>query len=388
MSLRSTDEFPFLNDKIYFNCSSYGAVPESTTKVIERYIADYCDEIRGKQRSNPTNYSEVKANSKKLFAKIIGANPSEVAFVPNATAGINTAFGMIPFEKGDNIVLSNLSYPMGAMVVTSYQRKNVESRFVKHTNGIIETNQFEKEIDDNTRAVMIDQPGWLNGFLYDLEAISEIAHEHGAYLVVDGTQSVGQLVWDIRKTGVDFLATSTYKWLLGGPYRNTVGFFFEREEHIEELTPDYVGSKTLPSQDELTNQQDEFTLYEFKSRNDIGKIEVFNKSELSYVSVENSMRVLLKYGINNAEKQIKRVDNVIIDGLLDLGIQLQTPIEENNRFYLNALLPNYKTICKRLTEENIFISPRVGGLRISPAAYNEVWEAEEFIERLPKFLEK
>lgn len=386
MSLRNIDEFPFLNDKIYFDCAAYGVVPESTTKVIERYIEDYCDEIRGKQESNITDYSEVKANSKKLFAKIIGADQNEVAFIPNATAGINTAFGMIPFEKGDNIVLSNLSYPMGATIVTSYQRKNIESRFVNHTNGVIETNQFEKEIDDNTKAVMIDQPGWLNGFLYDLKAISEIAHEHSAYLVVDGTQSVGQLVWDVRKTGVDFLATSTYKWLLGGPYRNNVGFFFEREEYIEELTPNYVGSKTLPSQDELINQQDEFTIYEFKSRKDIGKIEVYNKSELSYVSVENSMNVLLKYGIKNAENQIKKVDNVIVDGLLDLGINLQTPVKEKNRFYLNALIPNYKTICERLTEENIFISPRVGGLRISPAAYNETWEAEEFIERLPNFL--
>jgi selenocysteine lyase/cysteine desulfurase len=53
---------------------------------------------------------------------------------------------------------------------------------------------------------------------------------------------------------------------------------------------------------------------------------------------------------------------------------------------LNALVPDYKTVCAKLEEENVSISPRVGGLRISPAAYNEVWEVEVFIERLAKYL--
>jgi selenocysteine lyase/cysteine desulfurase len=380
------DAFPFLEDKIYFNNSSRGAVPESTTCVLEEYIIDYCNLMRGKKKTDTPNYAEVKKNSKRLFSEVIGAKISEVAFVPNATTGINTAFSMIPFKRGDNIVLSNLSFPMGATIVTSYQNKGVETKFVKHTDGVVETSQFEKIIDDNTKAVMIDQPGWLNGFLYDLIAIAEIAHDHGAYLIVDGTQSVGGLMWDIHNTGVDFLATSTYKWLLGGPYENTVGYFYMREEHVEEMTPIYVGSQTLSREDELINQEDAFTLYKFKPRKDIGKIEVYNKNELGYVMVENSMRLLLKYGIDKAEKQIKKIDTKIIDGLISLGVELQTPTEESRRHYLNALVPDYKKVCTLLAEEKVFVSPRVGGLRISPGAYNEVFEAEMFLEKLAKYL--
>ena len=275
---------------------------------------------------------------------------------------------------------------MGATVVTGYQRKGVESRFVKNKDGVIETHQWEKAITDETKAVMIDQPGWLNGYLYDLKPIADIAHDHGAYLVVDGTQSAGQMRWDIHKTGVDFLATSTYKWLLGGAYANTVGFFYMREEHIEKLNPDYVGSQTLPKEVEKANQEDAFTLYEFQTRKDIGKVEVYSQSQMSYVSAENSMKLLLKYGVDNAERQIKKVDTAIIDGLLELGVKLKTPVDEKRRLYLNALVPDYKEICAKLAEEHVHISPRVGGLRISPAAYNEVWEAEVFIERLAKYL--
>ena len=384
MSLRTVDSFPYLDDKIYFNCAAQGAVPESTTGVIEKYCKDYCETIRGKKTD--TNYRDVKANSKKLFAEIIGADEAELAFVPNATTGINTAFSMIPFKKGDNIVLSDLSYPMGATIVTGYQRKGVDTRFVTSRNGVIETSQWERAIDDNTKAVMIDQPGWLNGFLYNLKEIADIAHSHGAYLVVDGTQSVGQKVWNIHETGVDFLATSTYKWLLGGPYANTVGFLYVKNDHIEKLDPDYVGSQTLPKEVERANQEDAFTIYEFQPRKDIGKIEVYNQNELGYVSAENSMKLLLKFGIDKAEKQIKKVDTVLINGLTEMGVKLQTPVEEDRRLYLNAVVPNYKDVCAKLAEENISISPRVGGLRISPAAYNEVWEAEKFLEKISKYI--
>jgi cysteine desulfurase / selenocysteine lyase len=380
------DDFPFLEDKIYFNCAAQGAVPESTTKAIEKYIENYCDTIRGKKKAESPDYREVKSNSKKLLAKIIGANLSEVAFVPNATTGINTAFGMVPFNKGDNIVISDLSYPMGATIVTGYQRKGIETKFVENKEGIVETSQFEKAISDKTRAVMIDQPGWLNGFLYDLEAISNIAHDHGAYLIVDGTQSVGAMKWDVHQTGIDFLATSTYKWLLGGPYSNTVGFLYINEEHVENLNPDYVGSQTLRKEEERRNQEDEFTIYEFNPRKDIGKIEVYNQNELGYVSAENSINLLIKYGIDKVEKQINNVVKEIIDGLIELGVKLQTPVEETRRLYLNAVVPDYKNICSKLAEENIFISPRVGGLRISPGAYNEVREAETFVEKISKHL--
>ena len=383
LSLRTKDDFPFLEDKIYFNCAAQGVVPESTIKIFRQYIEDYCNSMRGKEK---VDYSDVKTNSKKLFAEIIGAKVREIAFVPNATTGINTAFSMIPFKKGENVVLSDLSYPMGATIVTGYQRKGVETKFVEHQNGVVEIDQWENAITDGTKAVMIDQPGWLNGFLHDLKSIAEIAHDHGAYLVVDGTQSTGAIVWDIHKTSVDFLATSTYKWLLGGPYANNVGFFYMKEEHVDELTPEYVGSATLTREEAVKNQEDSFSIYEFNPRKDIGKIEVYNRSELGYVAIENSMQLLLDYGIGNAENQIKKVDSAIINSLLELGVDLQTPIEEERRIYLNAVVPNYKDVCEKLAEEEVYISPRVGGLRISPGAYNEVWEAEEFIDKLSKYL--
>jgi selenocysteine lyase/cysteine desulfurase len=385
MSLRETDNFPYLEDKIWFNNAGQGVTPKSTTKIVEEYLADFCCVMRGEKPSG-TDYGEVRVNSKNLFAEVIGADASEIAFVPNATTGINTAFSMIPFEKGDNVVLSDLSYPMGAMVVNRQRLNGVKPRFVKNVEGEVDISEWEKAIDDSTKAVMVDQTAWLNGYLYDLKPIAEIAHDHGAYLVIDGTQSAGGHVWDVHGEGVDFLATSTYKWLLGSPYPNNVGFLYVREEHIEGLQPEYVGSQTLPPDVEKANQEDAFTLFDYQSRNDIGKVEVYSQSQLGYVMVENSMKVLLKHGLERVEKQIRKVDTRIIDGLTEMGVKIKTPLDESKRLYLNALVPNYKEVCAELAKQNVFISPRIGGLRISPGAFNEVSEADEFLEKLKPYV--
>ena len=385
MSLREIDYFPFLEDKIWFNNAASGVTPESTIKIMEKYIADFSCVMRGEKPSD-TNYGDVRANSKTLFAEVIGAETKEIAFVPNATTGINTSFSMIPFTKGDNVVLSDLSYPMGAMVVNRQRLNGVKPKFVKNNGGEVDISEWEKTIDDSTKAVIVDQTAWLNGYLYDLKPIAELAHDHGAYLVIDATQSVGGHVWDVHTEGVDFLATSTYKWLLGSPYANNVGFLYMREDHIEELQPEYVGSSTLPPDVERANQEDAFTLYDYQSRNDIGKVEVYNQSQLGYVMVENSMKVLLKHGVDRVEKQIKKVDTRIIDGLTEMGVKIKTPFEESKRLYLNALVPNYKEVCAELAKQNVFISPRIGGLRISPGAFNELSEADEFLEKIKPFL--
>ena len=388
MSLRERDNFPFLEDKVYFHNAGTGAIPESTIKTIEQYIVNYYDTLIGTFDWNEglSRYRGVKKNSKKLFAEIIGANMSEVAFVPNASTGINTAFSMIPFKKGDNVVLSELSYPMCTTVVLNQRKKGVEPRFLPHKGGIVETSQWEKTIDDDTKAVMVDQAGWFNGFLHNIRAIAEIAHEHGAYLVVDGTQSVGGLSWDIHDKGVDFLTCSVYKWLLGGPANNTAGFLYIKEAIVDNFQADYVGEQALKAKKDRIIPEDKFFLYDFEPRKGIERIEIYNQSEFSYVAVENSMKLLLRHGIDKVEKQIKKVDTKIIDGLNDMGVELATPLEEERRLFINAKIPDYKKVCLELAKDKVYVSPRVGGMRISPGAYNEVEEAEAFLEKLSKFL--
>lgn len=190
MVLKLKDEFPLTKGKIYFDTAVNGAMPESTLKVVEAYIADLTAMFRG-QRPWPGGLSEwgkKRLNSKKVFAEVIGGNMAGVACVPNASTGVNTVMSMLPLKRGTNIVATNLSFPMCATVVNKQRERGAKPKFLKNSKGVVTIEQFEKAINDKTVAVMVDQPSWFNGYLYDLKALAEVCHDHGAKLVIDGTK--------------------------------------------------------------------------------------------------------------------------------------------------------------------------------------------------------
>jgi selenocysteine lyase/cysteine desulfurase len=71
---------------------------------------------------------------------------------------------------------------------------------------------FSEAIDPRTRVVAISYVQYANGFRINLEELSKIAHENDACIVTDAVQALGQMPVDVSKLGVDFLATSGYKW--------------------------------------------------------------------------------------------------------------------------------------------------------------------------------
>jgi cysteine desulfurase/selenocysteine lyase len=289
---------------------------------------------------------------------------------------------MLPVKRGTNIVATDLSFPMCATVVNKQRERGAKPKFLKNRRGVVAIEQFEKAVNDKTVAVMVDQPSWFNGYLYDLKALSEVCHDHGTKLVVDGTQSIGSLAWEVDRWGVDFVACSTYKWLMGGPYGQATGFLYVTEALIDEYQAVYVGGQSLTPEENDRNTEDAFTLYEFKPRKGIERLEIYSRMELSYVAVENSMRVLLAHGKKNVEKQVRTVDNVLVEELEKKHFRLQTPKDEEKRIYINVQVPDFKEVGKKLAAKGVIVSPRIGGLRISPHFYNNEDEAVALVKTL------
>jgi len=383
-------DFPITQRYVYFDNAAVGACPRSTITLMEDYTKDRSGWLKGLEgwRECGDRWSNRVENSKKLYAMIIGAREDEISFIPNTTSGINTVFSMLPLKNGQNIVATTLAYPMDAAICVKQRERGVETRFIEAVNGEVRVEDFEKAVDDDTAVVSIDQAGWFNGYLHDTRAISEVAHEHGAYLVVDGVQSVGGLNMDVEREGIDFLATSTYKWLLGGPYSLNAGYLYINREHIDDFQPVYVGNQTMEDERLQVNVFDRFDLYDFSYRRGIDRFQIFPRSEMVYVAVENSMKILLDFGMDRVEKRIKKLGTRIIDGLIESGFTLQTPVEEKKRLYVNVKVEKNRELEKELYERDVVVSARVGGLRITPHFYNKEDEVDLFLEKLKKIVKE
>jgi selenocysteine lyase/cysteine desulfurase len=314
------------------------------------------------------------------FAQVVGAKASEILNVPNASTGMNIAMSMIPIKKGENVVSTDMAFPMGAALVRKAEERGAESRWLASENGVVDTDAFEKAIDDETKVVYVDQPSWFNGYLFDIKALADLAHDHGAYLVVDATQSIGSIDWQINKTGVDFAATSTYKWLLGGMPSNCTGYLYMRGEHIDKYDPVYVsGGAYSYEQGAVTGIYKE---HSFELNEGVNKYAVARSPESTIVAVTNSMKVLLDHGMREIEKQNRKLVKKLIDGLSERGYSLQNHEDADRHCYLNVKVPELKSVVEKLNAENYWCAQRVGGIRVSPHFYNTMEQADRFMNKL------
>src|SRR5690606_1658095 len=150
----------------------------------------------------------------------------------------------IDYTRRPRVVVSDLDFP-----TLAYQwmaRPDVEVVHVRSEGGAtIEPERFAEGVDDRTAVLAASHVYFATGAIQDLRALADIAHAHGALLVVDGYQGTGQVPQDVRAADVDILVTGTLKWLLGGP---GLAYTYVREELIERrIRPPPAGSAPTPS---------------------------------------------------------------------------------------------------------------------------------------------
>ncbi|MBS7634994.1 aminotransferase class V-fold PLP-dependent enzyme [Candidatus Bathyarchaeota archaeon] len=380
MNIRNVrDEFPILKSKIFLNHASVSPLPLRSVEAMKKFINDKV-KAQSTQNVDLEFWKNKILNSKSVFARLIGAREEEIAYIPNTTFGLNMVAHLLPYEHGSNVVTNTLEYLSNVITWLKLREEGVEVHFVRDVNGRVSLDMLREKIDDKTVAVAIGQVGWYNGFRHDLRAISEMVHGKGAFLVVDAIQSVGNMKIDVKRDGIDFLSCGTYKWLLGP---QGAGFLFIKEDLIEEFNPPIVGENSLDPNLVEKNIYEGFDLFELKYSRGIGKYEVVHMNDVSYIGAEESMRLILNFGIERVERKIKEIDDQIIEGLLEIGYELQTPIDEEERHaIINFKTKDVERTLNELIKNGIVVSRRMGGIRVSPHFYNMRDEIDKLLEIL------
>ena len=372
-------ELPITESKIFLNHAAVSPLPIRAAKAMKSFLDDKI-EVQLKHDVDLERWRKRIAGSKGLFARLIGAGEDEIAYIPNTTFGLNLVAQMLNYEPGSNVVTNTLEYISNVIVWLKLRERGVEVRIVRDIDGRVSVEMIEKSIDERTVAVAVGQVCWYNGFRHDLRAISEAAHKRGAFLVVDGIQAVGNMKLDVARDGIDFLACGSYKWLLGPP---GAGFLYVRSELIEEFNPPILGGESIDPEVSKRNLYERFDLFELKYSRGIGKYEVAHLNDLAYVGVGESMRLILEYGIENVEERIKRLCDYLIDGLLKLGYEVQTPLGEGEHHAIvNFRAKNPEKVVDFLFRNGVIVSQRVGGIRVSPHFYNTEEDIDRFLSIL------
>ena len=364
--------FPVTKTRAFLNHAATSPLPAPVKAAVQNYLESSL--FHEEDHSAPNE-------GRNLFAKLVNAEPDEIALIPNTTTGLNIAANTLKYLKGCNVVTTDLEFPT---VVYPWLRRemkpNVEVRYVKNVDGKMLLDDFERMVDYRTVAVVVSHVEYSNGFRNDLKALSEIAHEHGAVIIVDVCQSAGALCIDVRRDKADFLATSSYKWLLGP---SGAGFLYVQKDLITKSEPFFVGYEGVTP--EIFKTIELWNNRELKFVETAHRFETGGLSSLSYVGASAAMKLILEVGIDEIEKRVIGLTGYLVERLKEEGFKLQTPnIVECRSGIVSFFVNDPRGKVEKLEQKGIIVSARMNGIRVSPHFYN----TEEELDRLIKETKK
>jgi selenocysteine lyase/cysteine desulfurase len=207
---------------------------------------------------------------------------------------------------------------------------------------------------------------WTDGTRFDLAAIGRAARAAGAALVVDGTQSVGALPFDVRELQPDALICTGYKWLLG-PYSIGAAYFGPRYDHGEPVEENWIARRGSEDFQRLVEYEDEYS--PGAGRYDVGERSNFILLPMFVAA----LRLILEWTPERIQQYCENLVSEPIERARALGFTVEEDRWRGAHLF-GVRTPaglDIGTLQKALQRRNIFTSLRGSALRLSPNVYND-----------------
>jgi selenocysteine lyase/cysteine desulfurase len=209
----------------YLDSGSTHPMPLGARAALEEYL-------RYKTRDGTTpgyDMDKKEATVMARFAALVGAEPSELCFIQSTTMGENLVLKAMGYPQTGGRIVTDAAHFFGSFYTYGELAKaGVDIVTLPFTReGAIDYGAMAAAVNDKTKLVAISAVSTANGFEHDLKKVCDIAHAHGAMVYVDMVHAAGSTPIDLRAAGVDFAASSSYKWLMGD---FGLGFLYVRKE--------------------------------------------------------------------------------------------------------------------------------------------------------------
>lgn len=245
------DDFPILkqvvNDEplVYLDNAATTQKPLPVLKAIQTYYEnDNANVHRGVHTLAERATAEYEDSREKVRAFIHAKSTREILFTRGTTTSLNwiAQFSKQILKPNDEIVISIMEHHSNLVPWQQVAHATGATlKFVYLKDGMLDMDDLRKKVTDQTKFVSIAHVSNVLGCINPVNEIARIAHQHGAYFVVDGAQSAPHMPIDVEEMDADFFAFSGHKML--GP--TGIGVLYGKEKILNEMNPIEFGGEMI-----------------------------------------------------------------------------------------------------------------------------------------------
>lgn len=350
----------------YLNCAYMGPLASS---VVEAGIRG----IRRKQSPGKIRHEDFFSEANALreeFSRLLTGDEKQsnrISIIPSVSYGMATVASNLGIGRRSKVLIAGEQFPSnvypwqtaGAKVIEVVAPKDREHR------GKIWNERILEAIKPGVTMVAIGNVHWADGTRFDLEAIRKETERVGAYLVVDGTQSVGAMPFDMKRIRPDALVCAGYKWLMG-PYSIGLAWYgaaFDEGKPIEQNWITRKGSEDFTS---LTADGEDYQ--PGMSRFDVGERSNF----ILVPMMLEALKMLNRWKPERVQAYCGKIAAAAIQDLRKAGWWVEDQEFRGNHLFGIRPPAGLKASAWKdaLAKADISVSFRGDAIRVAPQVYN------------------
>jgi selenocysteine lyase/cysteine desulfurase len=361
--------FPVFKKKIYLNSCSQGALCDAVEASLLDHIRSWHEEGSPWDRW-VGQYEAARAS----FARFIGAKPEEVALLSCASAGISAVASALNFSgRRRKVVMGEFEFPTMGQIWLAQQSRGAEIQFVNAQDGKIPVSGYAEAIDEQTLIAPVTGVCFMNGARSEVPAVVKLAHDRGALAMLDDYQDCGTRPVDVKALDVDFYVSGALKYLLSP---SGIAFLYVRPELIRSLTPTITG---------WFGQENPFAfdVRHFDPAASARRFEAGSPPLPNVYAVPAALDFLGGVGFDCIAAHVAKLTQTLLAGARDLKIKVKTAADSRGPLVVLQMKDSDAAV-KALAADNIVVSNRKDGLRVSFHLYNTLDDVRAVLGVLEK----
>ena len=354
-------DFPALERQVYLNAASASPVPRQVRAAADGFYG----EMEAEGDRDWDAWLERTERVRIKVADFIGADASEIAFVPNTSTGINLIVDLL---GDDGPVLSDeLEFPT---VTLPWLHRGIPVHAMPAVEGILHLDSFRAEQAPRAATLCLSHVQFANGCRQDLDAFSRLKGDR--HFVVCGSQALGAFPVDVKKSSIDAFVSSGHKWLCAG---YGTGLCYVKREILEKRAPRAIGW--------LSGERP----YEFDNRR-IELKKTFARSEMGcppfaqIFALGAAVDYLTALGKAAIAERVLALNMYLTSRLQRRDFEVLSPGGDHRSGATLVAVNDPGKAVRFLAERNIAVTEKPEGLRIATHFYNHERDIDTCVEAL------